>query len=145
MILPTRLSLDDMQPSVLLAHELVKKGVGKTQNRVCALPRVSLNAASVQELIIKRPFSPSAHMTEVRPGALPLTGLAALQWLDSTLERHNFALQQIFADEVFVSLATCSLVQINLSNRNISPTEQAASLKPPLAGNKPTRRSTTNG
>jgi len=28
-ILPTGLSLDDMQPSVLLAHELVKKGVAK--------------------------------------------------------------------------------------------------------------------
>jgi chromosome partitioning protein len=29
-VLPTGLSLDDMQPSVLLAHELVKKGVGKS-------------------------------------------------------------------------------------------------------------------
>ena len=29
-ILPTGLFLDDMQPSVLLAHELVKKGVGKS-------------------------------------------------------------------------------------------------------------------
>jgi chromosome partitioning protein len=30
-ILPTGLSLDDMQPSVLLAHELVKKGVSKAK------------------------------------------------------------------------------------------------------------------
>jgi chromosome partitioning protein len=30
-ILPTGLSLDDMQPSALLAHELVKKGVPKTK------------------------------------------------------------------------------------------------------------------
>ncbi len=30
-ILPTGLSLDDMQPAVLLAHELVKKGVPKTK------------------------------------------------------------------------------------------------------------------
>ena len=30
-ILPTGLSLDDMQPSVLLAHELVKKGVPKAK------------------------------------------------------------------------------------------------------------------
>lgn len=30
-ILPTGLSLDDLQPSVLLAHELVKKGVLRTK------------------------------------------------------------------------------------------------------------------
>jgi len=30
-ILPTGLSLDDMQPSVLLAHELVKKGISKSR------------------------------------------------------------------------------------------------------------------
>jgi len=30
-VLPTGLSLDDLQPSVLLAHELVKKGVPKTK------------------------------------------------------------------------------------------------------------------
>jgi chromosome partitioning protein len=30
-ILPTGLSLDDLQPSVLLAHELVKKGVAKVK------------------------------------------------------------------------------------------------------------------
>lgn len=38
-ILPTGLSLDDLQPSVLLAHELVKKGVGK-QKIAFALCRV---------------------------------------------------------------------------------------------------------
>jgi chromosome partitioning protein len=47
-ILPTGLSLDDMQPSVLLAHELVKKGVGKARIAF-ALCRVGESHVEVHE------------------------------------------------------------------------------------------------
>ena len=38
-ILPAGLSLDDMQPSVLLAHELLKKGIPKSRIAFALLPR----------------------------------------------------------------------------------------------------------
>jgi chromosome partitioning protein len=47
-ILPTGLSLDDMQPQVLLAHELVKKGVSKSAI-VFALCRVGDSHLEVTE------------------------------------------------------------------------------------------------
>lgn len=47
-VLPTGLSLDDMEPSVLLAHELVKKGVTKTKI-VFALCRVGDSEAEINE------------------------------------------------------------------------------------------------
>jgi chromosome partitioning protein len=47
-ILPTGLSLDDLQPSVLLAHELVKKGVAKVKIAF-ALCRVGDSHIEVQE------------------------------------------------------------------------------------------------
>jgi len=47
-ILPSGLSLDDLEPSVLLAHELVKKGIPR-QKLAFALCRVGDNAAEIQE------------------------------------------------------------------------------------------------
>lgn len=46
--LPTGLALDDLEPSVLLAHELVKKGVGR-QKIVFALCRVGESEIEIAE------------------------------------------------------------------------------------------------
>jgi chromosome partitioning protein len=47
-ILPSGLSLDDLEPSVLLAHELVKKGISR-QKLAFALCRVGDNESEIQE------------------------------------------------------------------------------------------------
>jgi len=47
-VLPTGLALDDLEPSVLLAHELVKKGVGR-QKIVFALCRVGESEIEIAE------------------------------------------------------------------------------------------------
>lgn len=47
-ILPTELSLDDLQPSVLLAHELIKKGIRR--NKIAfVLCRVGESEAEISE------------------------------------------------------------------------------------------------
>jgi chromosome partitioning protein len=47
-VLPSGLSLDDLEPSVLLAHELAKKGIPR-QKLAFALCRVGDNEAEIQE------------------------------------------------------------------------------------------------
>lgn len=47
-ILPTGLSLDDLEPSVLLAHEMVKKGISK-QKLIFALCRVGESEVEINE------------------------------------------------------------------------------------------------
>ncbi len=47
-VLPTGLSLDDLEPSVLLAHELVKKGIPR-QRLAFALCRVGDNESEIKE------------------------------------------------------------------------------------------------
>ena len=80
-------------------------------------------------------------MTEVRPAALALAGLAALQGLNGPLQRHDFARQQIFADKVLVGFATGGLIQIHHRDGNFGPAEQPAGFEPPLPGNQPPFRS----
>jgi chromosome partitioning protein len=65
-ILPTGLSLDDLQPSVLLAHELAKKGVGKTKIAF-ALCRVGDSHIEVNEAQIYITDAGS----RVLPGSIP--------------------------------------------------------------------------
>jgi len=47
-VLPTGLSLDDLEPSVLLAHELRKRGI-RTANLAFALSRVGDSESEIQE------------------------------------------------------------------------------------------------
>jgi len=65
-VLPTGLSLDDMEPSVLLAHEPVKKGV-KKQKLAFALCRVG---DSESEIVEARDYLSQAGY-RVLPGSLP--------------------------------------------------------------------------
>ena len=79
-------------------------------------------------------------MTEVRPAALALAGLAALQGLNGPLERHDFAGQQVFAHEVFVRFAARGLIEVHHRDGDFRPAEQPAGLKPPLPGDQPAFR-----
>src|ERR1039458_3831502 len=82
-------------------------------------------------------FGHSGRKTEVRPAALPFASRPPLQWFDSPLQSHDFAGQQIFTDEVFVSLASGCLIEIHNGDRNVFPAEQKACLQSALAGNEP--------
>ncbi len=100
----------------------------------------SANAEVAGDLVAGGPltFGHCGRMTEVRPDALPLAGLAALQWLDGAFQRDDLAGQQILADEVLVRLAAGGLKEIHDSHRNLGPAERPAGLQPPLSGNQPT-------
>jgi chromosome partitioning protein len=65
-ILPTVPSLDDMQPSVLLAHELVKKGVAKSKIAfaLCRVGESELEIIEAENYIIEAGYV-------VLPGAIP--------------------------------------------------------------------------
>jgi chromosome partitioning protein len=65
-ILPTGLALDDLEPSILLAHELVKKGVSHSK-LTFALCRVGDSASEVAET---RDYIEQAGYTVLR-GAIP--------------------------------------------------------------------------
>jgi hypothetical protein len=84
-------------------------------------------------------FRHCGGMTEVRPAALAFTGQAAFQGLDGTLQRNDFAGEQVFADEVFVGLAAGGLEKVNSSHRNLGPTELPASLQAALPRDQPAR------
>ena len=65
-ILPTGLSLDDMQPSVLLGHELVKKGIPKAKIAfaLCRVGESELEIIEAENYIIEAGY-------HVLPGAIP--------------------------------------------------------------------------
>jgi chromosome partitioning protein len=65
-VLPTGLALDDMQPAVLLAHELVKKGVSKSQIAfaLCRVGDSHLEVAESQNYITDAGY-------KVLAGAIP--------------------------------------------------------------------------
>jgi chromosome partitioning protein len=65
-VLPTGLSLDDLEPSVLLAHELVKKGIAQAKIAF-ALCRVGDNEAEIAEA---RDYIEQARY-KVLAGAIP--------------------------------------------------------------------------
>jgi chromosome partitioning protein len=65
-ILPTGLALDDLEPSILLAHELVKKGVARAA-LVFALCRVGDSDSEIAEV---RQYIAQAGYT-VLEGAIP--------------------------------------------------------------------------
>lgn len=66
LILPTGLALDDLEPSVLLAHELVKKGIPKSK-LIFALCRVGVNDTEIDEA---RGYISQAGYA-VLPGSMP--------------------------------------------------------------------------
>jgi chromosome partitioning protein len=65
-ILPTGLSLDDMQPSVLLAHELVKKGIVKAKIAfaLCRVGESEVEIIEAENYILEAGY-------HVLPGAIP--------------------------------------------------------------------------
>ena len=65
-ILPTGLSLDDMQPSVLLAHELVKKAIPKDKIAfaLCRVGDSELETIEAENYIMEAGY-------QVLPGAIP--------------------------------------------------------------------------
>lgn len=65
-ILPTGLSLDDMQPSVLLGHELVKKGIPKTKIAfaLCRVGESEIEIIEAENYIMEAGY-------HVLPGAIP--------------------------------------------------------------------------
>lgn len=65
-ILPTGLSLDDLQPSVLLAHELVKKGISRNKIAfaLCRVGESETEIAEAREYLSQAGYS-------VLPGAIP--------------------------------------------------------------------------
>lgn len=65
-VIPTGLAVDDLQPAVMLAHELVKNGVPRTKI-VFALCRVGNSTAEIDDA---RAYLGQAGYT-VLPGALP--------------------------------------------------------------------------
>src|SRR3954454_19526162 len=65
-ILPTGLSLDDLEPTVLLAHEMIKKGIPRTRIAF-VLCRVGDSEAEIAEA---REYIAQAGYT-VLPGAIP--------------------------------------------------------------------------
>jgi chromosome partitioning protein len=65
-ILPTGLSLDDLEPSVLLAHEMIKKGIPRSRI-VFALCRVGDSESEIAEA---RDYIAQAGYT-VLPGTIP--------------------------------------------------------------------------
>jgi chromosome partitioning protein len=65
-ILPTGLALDDLEPAVLLGHELVKKGIGRGK-MAFALCRVGESESEIQEA---RDYISQAGFT-VLPGSIP--------------------------------------------------------------------------
>jgi chromosome partitioning protein len=60
-ILPTGLSLDDMQPSVLLAHELVKKAITKDKIAfaLCRVGDSELETIEAENYIMGAPAKPA--------------------------------------------------------------------------------------
>jgi chromosome partitioning protein len=65
-ILPTGLSLDDLEPSVLLAHEMIKKGIPRSRI-IFALCRVG---DSESEIVEARDYIAQAGYT-ILPGTIP--------------------------------------------------------------------------
>src|ERR1017187_1210887 len=81
-------------------------------------------------------FGHSGWKTEVRPAALPFASCPPLQWFDSPFQGHDFAGQQILADEVLMSLTPGCLIQINYCDRHLVPPEQTAGFQAALSGNE---------
>lgn len=65
-ILPTGLALDDLEPAVLLAHELVKKGIGKPRFAfaLCRVGESETEIAEAREYIVQAGYT-------VLPGSIP--------------------------------------------------------------------------
>src|ERR1035441_4027213 len=81
-------------------------------------------------------FRHCSGMTEVRPGALSLPRLAALQRLDGPLQRNDLARQEIFADEVLVGLTSSGLEQVHNRHRYLGPAKLPASFHAALTSDQ---------
>src|ERR1017187_6212970 len=82
-------------------------------------------------------FGHSGWKTEVRPAALPFASCPPLQWFDSPFQGHDFAGQQILADEVLMSLTPGCLIEIHNGDWHVFPAAQTACFQTTLAGNEP--------